>query len=275
MADEDTQNSQNNNGTETPPNRPDHVPEKFWDGENGQVRTDELAKSYTELEGSVSRSREKYFQDFQAERLANRPKDASAYSIDIPAESLGNIVLMNETPGEDFQPEEGKAYFLLNQDDPMLAFWREHCFQNGSNQEEFASGVIAYANMMAEKAPTQEELDAELAQVYSDLGEHGQQRADHIWKQVQAIVGEEEAAALDGLVKDADGIKALETILEKAGEPKFVADNDDTGSSALDENKLREMMKDPRYWRDKDPAFVDKVRKGFEALYPGQEQTSV
>jgi hypothetical protein len=30
--------------------RPDHIPEKFWDAEKGEVRVDELAKSYGELE---------------------------------------------------------------------------------------------------------------------------------------------------------------------------------------------------------------------------------
>lgn len=32
------------------PVRPDNVPEKFWDAEKGTIRTDELLKSYTELE---------------------------------------------------------------------------------------------------------------------------------------------------------------------------------------------------------------------------------
>jgi hypothetical protein len=40
--------------TETPavetPNRPEHIPEKFWDAETGTVRIDDLAKSYAELE---------------------------------------------------------------------------------------------------------------------------------------------------------------------------------------------------------------------------------
>lgn len=34
----------------TAPARPEHVPEKFWDAEKGTVRTDELLKSYVELE---------------------------------------------------------------------------------------------------------------------------------------------------------------------------------------------------------------------------------
>jgi len=39
---------------ETPvvPTRPDHIPEKFWDAEKGEVRLDALVKSYSELEKS-------------------------------------------------------------------------------------------------------------------------------------------------------------------------------------------------------------------------------
>ncbi len=34
------------------PNRPDHIPEKFWDAAKGEVRLEALAKSYAELEKS-------------------------------------------------------------------------------------------------------------------------------------------------------------------------------------------------------------------------------
>ncbi|MBN9348932.1 MAG: hypothetical protein J0I48_22480 [Devosia sp.] len=37
-------------GTPQVPQRPDNVPEKFWDATKGEVRTDELLKSYSELE---------------------------------------------------------------------------------------------------------------------------------------------------------------------------------------------------------------------------------
>lgn len=41
-------------GTEnTKPTKPEWVPEKFWDAEKGEVRTEDLAKSYGELEGKL------------------------------------------------------------------------------------------------------------------------------------------------------------------------------------------------------------------------------
>jgi hypothetical protein len=30
---------------------------------------------------------------------------------------------------------------------------------------------------------------------------------------------------------------------------------------------LRAQMRDPRYWREKDPAFVAKVTQGFQKMY--------
>lgn len=37
-----------------PPQRPDHIPEKFWDAEKGEIRVEDLAKSYAELEKTLS-----------------------------------------------------------------------------------------------------------------------------------------------------------------------------------------------------------------------------
>jgi len=35
-----------------------------------------------------------------------------------------------------------------------------------------------------------------------------------------------------------------------------------------DEQSLKKMMNDKRYWRDRDPAFIEQVRQGFRNLYP-------
>ena len=36
------------------------------------------------------------------------------------------------------------------------------------------------------------------------------------------------------------------------------------------ENELRTMMRDPKYWRDRDPAFIQKVTDGFQKIYGNQ-----
>ncbi len=52
-------------------------------------------------------------------------------------------------------------------------------------------------------------------------------------------------------------------------------DVEDSGSPAAPvkrsagEGELRQLMRDPRYWRDHDPQYVDMVSQGFRDLYPG------
>ena len=50
---------------------------------------------------------------------------------------------------------------------------------------------------------------------------------------------------------------------EGAGQPMA----DPAAGRHPDEESLRRLMRDPRYWRDKDPAVLDQVSQGFRRLY--------
>jgi len=39
--------------------------------------------------------------------------------------------------------------------------------------------------------------------------------------------------------------------------------------AALSEDQLVGMMRDPRYWKKRDPEFLSRVTDGFKRLYPG------
>ena len=54
-----------------------------------------------------------------------------------------------------------------------------------------------------------------------------------------------------------------------SGEPKVMAKSGDA-PDVITEKKLKEMMKDPKYWRDGDKDFIKKVDDGFKFLY-GEE----
>lgn len=41
----------------------------------------------------------------------------------------------------------------------------------------------------------------------------------------------------------------------------------DAAASSMNENDLRGMMRDPKYWKEKDPSFVSKVTDGFKQIY--------
>lgn len=43
-------------------------------------------------------------------------------------------------------------------------------------------------------------------------------------------------------------------------------------SSNLTDEHLRTLMKDPRYWKDRDPAYVEMIQQGFKDLYDTPSQ---
>ena len=69
---------------------------------------------------------------------------------------------------------------------------------------------------------------------------------------------------LDGMASTFEGVLALEKMMQ-SDEPGLKGDAQI--SEATSEKDLKVMMRDPRYWKQKDPAFVAKVTKGFEKIY--------
>ena len=47
-----------------------------------------------------------------------------------------------------------------------------------------------------------------------------------------------------------------------------LTETDDPKAKAAAEEELRRLMRDPRYWRDRDPAILTRVGEGFKRLYP-------
>jgi hypothetical protein len=53
-----------------------------------------------------------------------------------------------------------------------------------------------------------------------------------------------------------------------ASEPAALRAAASSGQTPGNEEDLHKMMRDPRYWRDRDPALLAKVTEGFRQLYP-------
>jgi hypothetical protein len=71
------------------------------------------------------------------------------------------------------------------------------------------------------------------------------------------------ADVLDSLSSSYEGVLALHNMM-KGEEPQISSKAQASNSG---ESDLQTMMRDPRYWRDKDPSFVAKVTEGFQRLY--------
>ena len=79
-----------------------------------------------------------------------------------------------------------------------------------------------------------------------------------------AHLSSEVAAAL---ASNFDGIVALHQMMQ-ASEPELLGGGEELASE-ITEDALAEMMRDPRYWRKRDPDFVARVTAGFRKLYAG------
>lgn len=107
------------------------------------------------------------------------------------------------------------------------------------------------------------EADREVEKLITHFG--GPQKWQEVSRQLLAF-GQKNLPhdVLDSLSSSYEGVLALHRMM-KSGEPGLKRGGAASGS--MDEKDLHAMMRDPRYWRDKDPAFVSKVTEGFQRMY--------
>ena len=72
------------------------------------------------------------------------------------------------------------------------------------------------------------------------------------------------ADVLENLSSSYEGVLALYKMM-KSEEPSLKKQSENP--SVLGEQDLQSMMRDPKYWRDKDPAHIAKVTEGFKNVY--------
>jgi hypothetical protein len=212
--------------------RPEWLPEKYKTPED-------LAKAYKELEGKLGTRdedlRKKVVEELQAEAYKDRPASSGEYQL------------------PDFVDDEE----AVNSD--LLKWWADQAFENGYSQSEFEKGIEIYMDSM----PAPPDLEAEAQK----LGDNSRQRIEAASMFATKFFPAETLPAIERLCESAEGIIALEVMMEAMKDGSFTqAANPASGTSEAD---LRDMMKDDRYWNPthRDPSFVKKVDEGFKKLY--------
>jgi hypothetical protein len=224
------------------PARPPHVPEKFWDVSANTIRVDALLKSYLELERRLSQRMGPPGDDApEEERIRFRrafgiPDSPDGYDIKPCHEMCGPDPEVNRRLHEaGFTPRQAQLVYDL--------------------AAERLLPLIAEAAAEFEAGRQREKLIAEFG------GEERFRRvAAGISAWGRANLPEAVFAALSST---AEGVVALHRMME-AKEP--VLSRDAAAEAAPDEAELRKMMRDPRYWRTREPDFVKRVTDGFRRL---------
>jgi hypothetical protein len=227
------------------PPRPEEVPEKFWDAETGTLRAEALLKSYRELERKLG-------------TMVSLPADAD----DVEAQSRLREALGVPARADEYAIEP--AHEVLRPDPELNARLHEAGFTQAQAQ-------LVYDLAAERLLPLVDEIfdEAEAARQAESLAAHfgGQEKWQALARQLktwgQANLPDETYRAL---ASSHDGVLALHEMM-RVREPSVLGGNDGAKPEP-DEAELRSLMRDPRYWRDRDPALLAKVTEGFKRLYP-------
>lgn len=217
--------------------RPEWLPEKFKSPED-------LATAYNSLQTKLGSSKEEAVKEYQdtldKEAFANRPATVGDYAI---PEALGT---------------ENIA------DNKLLNWWADHAFSSGFSQEEFESGINLYMDQNAvESGPTVEDE-------MKRLGDNATARTESVSLFANQFFPAKAMPAIERMCESADGIIALEHIMDNLKEARPMTGTSVTGK--LDEATLQTMMLDERYHNPakRDKSFVLSIENGFKQLYGGR-----
>lgn len=223
--------------------RPADIPEKFWDADAGALRTEMLLKSYVELERKLGTMVPMPNSDdpnsrHKLQRALGKPETADGYEISSPHEMI--------TP------------------DPIV---NAKLHEAGLSSEQ---AQLVYDLAAEHLVPLVEETNREASREHerSQLALHfgGAEKWQAISPQIktwaQANLTEE---VYESLGTSSDGVIAIYHMMQ-AREPNVISEAA-IPADKTDERQLSTMMRDPRYWRDRDPTFVAEVTAGYKQLF--------
>ena len=212
------------------PERPEWLPEKYKSGED-------LAKAYKELESKLGTReeefREKFIEELNAEAYKDRPESAGDYQL------------------PDFV-DESEAI-----DNDLVKWWAELSYENGFSQDEFSKGIEMVIGSMNADVP---DLEAEM----SKLGDNANARIEAAALFSNKFFPEEHMASIERLTETADGLMALEFIMDQVKGASV--NGESTPVDQITEESLRSMMQDERYWNParRDMDYVRQVDDGWQ-----------
>ncbi|MBP5858456.1 hypothetical protein KAJ83_15655 [Marivibrio halodurans] len=217
------------------------MPDKFWDAAGGTVRLDALIRSYRALERRLSEGTDAPAHMPAAAQLPRPgvPDSAAAYRIDIDDPFVRSDPAVNEMlHAAGFTEDQVQLVYDL--------------------ASEVLTPVARGLAMRAAGAEHKARLEAHFG---------GPERWTEVRRQLLRWArGKLPEDAYKALASTYEGVLALHRMMERKEEPAPLGQGEPVPE--LTEDQLRRKMRDPRYWRDRDPAIQREVSDGFKRLYP-------
>ena len=208
---------------------PAGVPDKFLDPQTGAVRVDALVKSYQELERRLASG---------AAPAALAPPSPDGYHIACDHGLFEPCPEVNaRLHAAGFAPEQAQLVYDLAAE-RMMPLIQE-----------------LVAEFQAER---------EVERLVQHFG--GEEKWRTVSRQLLAWASKNlPVPAVEGLSTTYEGVMALYRMMTGT-EPSALKRGEAPAEGG--ETELHTLMRDPRYWRDRDPSVVARVTEGFQRLYP-------
>ena len=218
------------------PNKPANLPEKFWDEAKQQIRVEALLNSYLELERKLSTM--------------------------INPDDRARVLTTHGVPDSADASEINVNHGLFPVDADINKRMHERGFTPDQVQMVYDLAVEKMVPMVLEIAD-EFKAEREVDRLIAAFG--GPEKWTEISRQLLAY-GQKNLPpeVLSNLAGSFEGVMALYRLM-RGEEP--VLSREDMSSATGDERELQSMMRDPRYWKTKDPAFVAQVTEGFRRMY--------
>lgn len=227
--------------------RPEGLAEQYF-GDDNNATIDNLKKA---VDG---------FRKQQGKHII--PENAAGYELKMDEELQGRMLKVGED-GTDpfFEAVKGMAHKAGMSQDMFGAFIPE---------------IMAAADGMFGGGEDTGDSDADMDFDFKTMG--GAEAAKPLQDDALARI---DGLAAQGKIKDETVLKEMKTMvfygnglatvrafLEISGEEVIpTKSGNNAAQNGLTEEKLQEMLRDERYWKDKEPAFIKEVTEGFAALY--------
>lgn len=211
------------------------VPEKFKDPQTGEIKTQDLLKSYLALEKKLSERQKLLPQN----RQGTMPRSPEEYQITF------------KNPGLVMDPQMNRQLFDLG-------------FTNEQLQAVYDLAADKIIPLL-EEISADYRADKEMMELEREFG--GESGFNAIATQVAAW-GERNLRPdiFNTLATSKDGIMTMYKMMNESAEDQTLNVPSKPNESVTEES-LRALMRDPKYWKKQDPALLKRVEEGFKRLY--------
>ncbi|WP_298374693.1 hypothetical protein [Azospirillum sp.] len=245
------------------PQPPPPVPEKFRDPKTGAVRVDALLKSYLELERRLSAA------PTPDGAPPDGAPDGSPVAPPFDPATLDPVQLRRALGA----PDAPEGYCItcdhgLFEPDPEI---NGRLFEAGytPGQAQLLYDLAAERMMpLIQHLAAEFQAEREVERLVARFG--GEEKWREVSRQLLTWAGKNlPPAAVEGLSTTYEGVMALHAMMS-GSEPSALAMTPGRAAATDGEAELRALMRDPRYWRERDPAVIARVTDGFQRLYPNR-----